>query len=959
MTVKLETYYNISEKEKRLAEIYRKYGDRAVFIVPGGLDKELLIQLISEGGSFIGKRPPALTWSDLYKESARSAGEAYRRVIDPPDHNLIINYVLRNYLNESWVDGDLPPGVTRRGFTSVLGDNLRELLNEEVPPERMRGLLEIDGDGAASPEAILCRLYEDYLAYLEENEVADSAQIPTLTRRLLAASSSLGFAAGHVFVFVGFLTFTGGQRRLIEALRALAPECYFILPESGIDDYYDGIKQLGVEYRERPKWSVGVCRMTASGGHLQFESLARELALWLKGAGEFGALGGLADYGQIGILTAPQHLRILQNALSRYNIPHNAQVRENAGETLAGQLLREIWSARVSGWETGKTASLMANPLLGGQLNAAEYAAKFPEGRGAWLKALRGKNRARFEMVEELCLSLEKGGTPPEVMALWRDFLKELAPGDTLAAIAGDEISLDGVIRDTVSVIWELDKKIEALWDLKRDIGAAATVRLSGADAVAYISDWGRNAKLSISLPQSRSVTVYAGAPPVLSRHEYFIMTGVDYNSWPGTLRESPLLGDAKKKILNGGGEEEQEATGAEDRPHMPEIHEQRQQKEALFRRLLATAERGVILTRTAADPNGRAIGESQFTEALFNPKKPDKDRVYKASCRIEYPASRMLPRNGDFWFPRAEALVCAEKLDRGEFPRLVKGVPESEKIYAALSSLDEWSKCPYLYWCRKKARLEKPRRNVYDNLRSGTLMHRLWEECWRERLKKNIGITQLAAVRWEDTVKQEYPELMTDPRLLRYERLLYKQALSLAELQDQIEERMSGRLAVGVEYMLPEYEIDGVIFQGRADRIDFFDGGAVVLDYKSGRSSIFKKNLQLAAYAAVLREETGLAPYGYGWFGLKDSSLSGFWNDSCLPAYRDKARSNKGFEVKIDEALEAMGKMARSLREGVFEANYASPGCPKCEFSTLCRRKEYPLYRLEDDTTEGETGDE
>lgn len=954
MTIKLETYHNIAEKEDRLAGIYKKHGERAVFIVPGGLDKELLTRLIAGGGSLMGRGPAVWTWSDLYKESARCSGAVNLRVIDPPDHNLIINYVLKNYLSEAKNDGELPPGVTRPGFSTLLGDNLRELMNEEVAPEHIRGLLDAENGTGYEPEAILCRLYRDYLAYLEKNGIADSAQIPTLTRAVLNLPAGRSFASGRVFVFVGFLTFTGGQRRLIETIRA-AGECWCVLPESGIDDYYDAIRQIGSDYGERPKWSVGVRRILASGEHTQFEALARELALWLAGCGDLRALGQPDDYGEIGVMVDPRNLRVLLNAMSRYKIPYSAQVRESAGETLAWQLLREIWEAWVSGWAPGKTLSLLTNPLLDSGYGFSDNAGKFPDGREAWLGELNGKALEMFRNVEKLCLAFEKGGTPPAVMALWRDFLDALKPGDTLAAIAGGDISLDSIIRDNLAVVRELDKKIEVLRDMRRDIGEAAAVELAGSDAVSYLLGWGRTAKLPIGLPQSRSVTVYAGIPPVLSRHRYWVMTGIDYNSWPGTLRESPLLRDAAKKILNGGDENGEAGGERPDRPHMPEIHEQRQQKEALFRRLLATAERGVILTRSVTDQSGRPAGESQFTEALFDPAKYDRDRLYLGLGRTEYPASRMLPRPGDPWFPRAEVPSWSGKLDRGDFPRSLKGAAEREKIYVALSALDDWNKCPFFYWCRKEARLETPRRGVYDYLRSGTMMHRLWEDCWRERLEKGISISQLVVTRWDETVRQVYPELISDRRLRRYEMELRRQALSLAETQDAIEGRMRGRGAVEIEYTLPEYEIDGVVFVGRADRIDFFDGGAVILDYKAGNSAGYKKNVQLAAYAAVLREQTGLAPYGYGWFGLRDSSLSGYWNDGCLPIYRENARSTAGFEGRVDEAMELMHSMAKTLREGVFRANYSHPDCNACEFSSLCRRKEYPLYQLEDE--EGEEG--
>lgn len=951
MPFELETYYNISEKGERLSEIYKKYGAKAVFIVPDGLDMDLLLQLLSGGGSFFGRRPAAWTWSDFYRETAKGGG-GYRRVIDPPDHNLVINYVLKEYLSEVAAEGGkLPPGVTRRGFASLLGENIRELLREEIFPGRMNAALDIDESNALSPAAILCRLYSGYIGYLNENQIADSAQVPTLARLCLNLPANERFLSEHIFVFVGFLSFAGGQLNLVKTLSEMA-DCLFLLPETGLDSFYDSIRQLGAEYGERPRWSVNICRLIAGGEYFQYEALARELALWRGGEGELGKLGTLADYGEIGMQVAPRHLQTAQNALARYKIPNNAQVRENAGETQAGELLRAIWEAWFSEWETKKTVSLLSGPLLGG--SPPECAEQFPEGSSSWLALLKGEKRRQFTLMEELCRAFTEGGPPALIMTLWRDFLNELRPADTLAAAAGGELSLDGVIRDINAVLEELDKKIEILGDLKRDIGPAADIRLAGPDAVAYIADWGRTARLPIPLPQSGSLTIYGGNPPVLARHKYWIMTGVDYNNWPGVLRESPLLRDDEKKLLN---REAQDAEAAE-KSHIPELHEKREQKEALFRRLIATGESGVILVRSATDSNGRPVGDSQFAEALFNPDKADPQRRCNDLGKIEYPVSRMLPGAGDLWFPEAEAHGCSEKLGRGTFPRIAEK-PGEETMRVPLSSLDDWNSCPFLYWCRKIAGLESRRRDIYDYLRAGTLVHRLWEVCWSDYLQKNISLSQLVVTNWRGTAEREYPELLGDRRLRRQELLLRKRSAELAELQEQIEARVRGRNNVGMEYRLPEYELDGVIFMGRADRIDFYDGGAVVLDYKSGRAGAYKKDVQLAAYAAVLREKAGLKVGGYGLFGLRDGSLDGYFTGDYHDIYRGSGRKAKEetLEEKIEGALTVMREMAAALKAGLFPAKKSRDRCPRCEFSVLCRRREDSSGQLDEETADEEAG--
>lgn len=954
MTAKLETYYNIAEKEKRIAELYALHGENAVFIVPGELDKELTVQLASENGSYFGGRAKAWTWSDLYREVCRGVGAVFRRVIDPPDHSLIIGHVLEGFLAAAGERGaELPPGVKRRGFASVLGENIRELLREELSPQRLSELLTLPESGTFDePEAILSHLYASYVEYLEQHKIADSTQIPTLTRHALSRPEGLRLVAGYTFIFIGFLSFTGGQLKLVKAMTEIL-NCVFILPETGLDDFHDGIKQLGLEYEKRSTWSANICCLLASGEQLQFSALARELALWQNGNGELAGadgLGVLANYGEVGVQVEPRQLSRLQSALVRYSIPFNAQVRESAADTAAGRLLRETWDASESGWEVKKTAAMLTNPLFGveGQ-TFFEYIKDFTEGRASWLKILDPGGRKRFWSAEKLSLALGQGGTPLELMRLWRDFLLELEPADTLAQIAGEDFSLDGEIRDAGAVVDELGKKIAVLEDLRLFIGPAANVQLRGVNAVEYLIGWARTAKLPIRLPQSGSVTIYAGSPPTLASHKYWIMTGVDYNSWPGTLRESPLLADSGKRLIN-------ESTLDEDGgSHIPELHEQREQKEALFRRLIATARGGVILTRSTSDANGRLLGDSQFAEDLFDHKKTGGPRGYKNMCRIEYPISRLLPLEDDVWFSGAETEPGVPRLERGCFPRAASGSAAvgsgQEKKYVSLSALDDWINCPYLYWCRRIARLEPPRRGLYDFLRAGTVTHKLWEICWRDYLEKGISLPQLVATHWQDIAAAGYPELFSDPRLRREERSLFKRSLALAQLQQDIEGRIHGRTGVELEYKLPDYEIEGIVFQGRADRIDLFGTGAVVLDYKSGGAAKYGGQLQPAAYAVLLREAAGLEPLGYGWFGLWDTTIKACFDDAQLNfAYCGRKGGGNDVTKKLDSALRAMRDMASALNRGIFPASYGSQSCRGCSYSELCRRKENPYYRPEED---------
>lgn len=955
MSLTIESYYNIPEKQSRLADLYRSLFEKAIFLVPSRMDKEPLLRLISENGSFWGARPIIWTWSEFYRETSSLGNTKARLIIDPPDHTLIIRHILGIYLKEMEEKGiDLPPGIYRRGFVSVLGENIKDLLAEEIPTDLLNEAL-LSGTAAQNePEAILYRLYSDYIGYLLANALADNAQIPTLIRGCLYEKNVQSFINRHVFIAVGFLSFTGAQNKLIKTLKDMT-DCVMFLPETGLESFYDAIKQLGSDCkRDRPSWKTNIEQLLASNPHLQFESIARELALWSHGKGGLQRLGDISDYGEVGVMVAPRYLSNMEHSLARYEIPFNSQVRGSVKDTLLGMLPKMIWDAFCSGWETKNTSFLLATPLLCGSDFKAINCGSFPTGRDAWASVLRGRALNVFKAMEDLCNKISSGGYPADILRFWRDFLYELEITRHAAQFTGGEASLDGAVKDLASSLSELDKKIDMLEDIKRDIGAAAETLIQKDDAVAYIVNWSDTASLPITLPQSRSVTIYAATPPVLTSHRYWIMTDVDANSWPGKLRESPLMSNEFKHKINA----DSENAGREDPDavfHVPDTHDERDQKEALFRRLIATGVDGVIITRSLTDEGGRPTEQSPFTQALFEDSSLERQWVNILPA-VEYPLIRSLPDIGDYCFFDVEVSVVDEKINRGDMPK--KGVmPENFAMASVvhLSSLDDWISCPYRYWCKNILYLAALPQDLFDPAKAGSFLHALWNAAWGRYLEKKRSFTILIENVWQETIEKEYPELASDMRLKRQREHLKRQAISLAKLQDDIENSTAGRTKVATEFVLSDYEVDGITFKGRCDRVDFYGNGVVVIDYKSNKASQHINELQLAAYSVILKEMHGLETLGYAWMGHKDGQLKGYFaSEDIRKAYHaQKSNGSQGrtLDKFLAEAGLAMKKMSEAIKSNVFPSAYHSDRCRICEFYTLCRRREAPFIDVEENS--------
>ena len=128
MGITVGSYFSLYDKRAELARIYKKYG--ALFIVPARLDRDFMLELICGDEPGFGARPAVWTVGDLLLELQRATKE-YERIIDPPDHKLILRWLLSVFLAEAEEKGAaLEPGYSHAGFVSVLGENIKDLLRQ-------------------------------------------------------------------------------------------------------------------------------------------------------------------------------------------------------------------------------------------------------------------------------------------------------------------------------------------------------------------------------------------------------------------------------------------------------------------------------------------------------------------------------------------------------------------------------------------------------------------------------------------------------------------------------------------------------------------------------------------------------------------------------------------------------------------------------------------------------------
>ena len=378
MAITVTGYHRARDIEGELARLGSGRDPSPVFLVPSTGDRELLRDIILEKVSFGPSEPPILRWEDLYREAAREMDVprgARRRQIDPPDHWLIVRHVLER-LKARVEEAAIPAGARHSGFIWTLGEDLRELLREEVRPDILalsmgcdQRCLGADCPKLPDPGALLCRLYRDYLEYLDDHSLADSAQTATVIARTLEEDPprAAAWVGGRDFVFAGFMSFTRSQLSLIGVLSRLGARVRVFMPESGLQ-YHDARAQLlGDDPAALPIKAfdpIPFLTVVAGNPRLELETLARNLALWRAGKGELQARLGIPfpGWGEIGLSLDAPRLGLAVEVLSRYRIPHTLRGGPSVSETALWKTASSVIEAAALGFPRRRRPTSWLNP---------------------------------------------------------------------------------------------------------------------------------------------------------------------------------------------------------------------------------------------------------------------------------------------------------------------------------------------------------------------------------------------------------------------------------------------------------------------------------------------------------------------------------------------------------------------------------------------------------------------
>lgn len=966
MPFEMYRYRRIGDLESALRNLPRVSG--RVFLVADSRDRLLLSRILCSGPERPDCGNPDFKirrWDEIYRYFADELRAEHPKVqIDPPDHWLLLKGILGRCAAEGLA---LPPSAGRHGFLTLLGTQIRELIREEVTPESLEKLF--SGSGVTGESFV--RLYQEYLGALEERSLSDSAGVTTEARRLIENSDAQAVktACSRLdIVLVGFSSLTHSQLHLIRAMVGRGAMVRCCSPEGAMEGGFGTQEQFGEDGTELTPGAAPFQVRILEGGdpRQEIETAARTAALWEQ---KQGPLAGreFPGWENIAFSVPSGRLDEAKEVFSRYGLPVFWNFRLKVTQTPLWGLASMCLDAASGGWQTEPVLRLLSQPWLCGlDLDVKALRSSHPRGCRKWagvLAALNDGGRALqcLKSCADFASAVQKGGEAVELLEALRIFTSGLQRNAAVRTLMSPDTDSDLALYS--AALQELERKILLVREVVRDLGSYGRQKLAGADAAAYLAAWADGTTVAQGGEKAGCMNVFADTPPTLFHVPYFFLIGTEASSWPGGLKESPIIDETLKLRLH-----ETAALGL-DRDHLPLLSEKRRQREFLFRRLTACGDTMTFLCYSLQDESEHPQEITPFFRA-----EEKEGWAAEAAPRITRTLETLLQ-------PRSEARLSPVEIwqpdpvrDRTLPPsRVMPGHLNVSADSVSLSSVDDYAACPYFFALRHLLKYDEAKpAGEYDVLRGGTALHDLWLRVWQRYSAPGDAVRTISGLAEElfaEVMRADYPALLTPP-LARTLRHLRFETQRCAKLQDSCETRLRPlRRRAECEYTLPVLEVDGVKFTGRCDRLDILQDGEFMLwDYKSGASGRYKSALQLACYALALkgRAEDCKRPAGWAYLCMRDGGTAGVWTPeySLLTAQDEDGetprRSRKPAHAEVEERLDAaealLRSIAASLEQGFFPPNYEGGQCRNCSYKALCRRGEFRGKAASDDDESDES---
>jgi ATP-dependent helicase/DNAse subunit B len=438
-------------------------------------------------------------------------------------------------------------------------------------------------------------------------------------------------------------------------------------------------------------------------------------------------------------------------------------------------------------------------------------------------------------------------------------------------------------------------------------------------------------------------------------RFEAVFVCGLQEGEFPRPESSEPFLSDDDRRAIAA-------ASGLVLAPRGDRLERERH----LFYVCCSRAERALVLSSRFADEQGAPQVQSflldevrdLFTDGLKPARRSLSDVTWPleaAPTDAEWERALALASNG-----RAQ-----EQPDGLHDPSVLAELAERNTFSA--SALEAFADCP-VKWLVDKLLHPEELEPEPEPLVRGSFAHAVLEATY-SRLRERTGSAKVTPSSLEvaeeillDTMREKQPEYRISPKETRFRTAVRRLEFDLlSHLR-----REAGRggsfepedleLSFGMPNgELPALELgDGVSVRGKIDRVDTWNGYALVSDYKSGRKGYpvarweQDRRMQAALYMLAVRELRGLEPAGGVYVPLADrkGKPRGLLLDEVAGEIGNgfvgkDVRDAGGVREELDRARERVREIAGRIRSGDVRP------CPDtcawnggCSYPSICREE-------------------
>lgn len=304
-----------------------------------------------------------------------------------------------------------------------------------------------------------------------------------------------------------------------------------------------------------------------------------------------------------------------------------------------------------------------------------------------------------------------------------------------------------------------------------------------------------------------------------------------------------------------------------------------------------------------------------------------------------------------------AERLYAARALERlPDDPAPALGVTERARGGAQL--LRHQAACPFRAFAQHRLHadaLESPSPGI-DLRERGELLHaalaQLWSELRDQRALLRLGAGERASLIARAVAAAARPLFARHPP--RHAALEVERAERLLELLLALETTRAPFVVEDIEMQQP-VRLGGIDINARIDRIDRLDdGGRVIIDYKTGRTSVKDlsgerpKEPQLPLYAVAAGSD--IAAVGYAVLHSDDVGLVGLAREAgiaddlvTVDRWRDRPADTADWDSLLARWRDTLERLARDFAAGCAEVDPRDQAqtCRLCHLAALCRIEE------------------